>query len=96
MQGTIIWWNPAKTQGVVVVTENGIVQKYFLLQSRISRSPEVIKAGQWAKFVSAAPPPKQGLLPVAQAVEVSETAFIDTGVAALAIAGADTLKAGVA
>ena len=84
MQGTIIWYNTAKTQGVIAVLENGMIQKYFLLQSRIARSPEVIRAGQFARFVAVASPPKPGLLPVALAVEISGTPFIDAGVNALA------------
>ena len=84
MQGTIVWYSPKQTQGIISVTENGIVQKFFLLQSRIARSPEVIKAGQFARFMAVAPPPKSGLLPVALAVEVSDTPFIDAGVDALA------------
>jgi hypothetical protein len=84
MQGTIIWYSAEKTQGIISVTENGIVQKYFLLLTRIARSPEVIRAGQFVRFVVATPPPKPGLLPVAQAVEVSDTPFIDAGADALA------------
>jgi hypothetical protein len=75
MQGIIVWYDPKKTQGIISVTENGIVQKYFLLLSRIARSPETIKAGQFAKFIAVGPPPKPGLLPVALAVEISETPF---------------------
>lgn len=85
MQGTIIWYNAAKTQGIIAVTENGIVQKFFLLQSRIARSPEVIRAGQFARFVGIAPPPKPGLLPVALGVEISETPFVDSGIDALKV-----------
>jgi hypothetical protein len=85
MQGTIIWYNAAKTQGIIAVTENGIVQKFFLLQSRIARSPEVIKAGQFARFVGFAPPPKPELLPVALAVEISEIPFADAGIEALKV-----------
>ena len=87
MHGTIIWYSPKKTQGIISVTENGTVQKYFLLKSRIARSPEVVKTGQFAKFVAIAPPPKPGLLPVALAVEISDTPFVDVG--------ANALKAGV-
>jgi hypothetical protein len=87
MIGTIVWYSPKKTQGIVSVTENGIVQKFFLLHSRVVRSPEKIRIGQFARFVAVAPPPKPGLLPVALAVEISDTPFIDTGL--------DTLKAGL-
>lgn len=84
MEGQIIWYNTAKSQGVIAVTENGITQRYFLLHSKIARSPEIIKAGQFARFVAAAPPPKPGLLPVALAVEISETPFVNAGIGALA------------
>jgi hypothetical protein len=84
VKGTIVWYSPKKTQGIISVTENGIVQKFFLLQSRIVRSPEVIRAGQFARFVAVAPPPKPGLLPVALAVEISDTPFTTAGVNALA------------
>ena len=84
MQGTIVWYSPSKTQGIISVTENGIVQKYFLLLSRIQRSPEIIRAGQFARFLAVAPPPKPGLLPVALAVEISDMPFVDAGVSALA------------
>jgi hypothetical protein len=77
MEGTIIWYSPLKTQGIIAVTENGQVQKYFLLKSRIARSPEVVKTGQFAKFLAFAPPPKLGLLPVALAVEISNLPFVD-------------------
>ena len=87
MEGTIIWYSSERRQGIITVTENGVVQKYFLLKSRIARSPEVVKTGQFAKFVAVAPPPKPGLLPVALAVEVSETPFVD--------ASADALRSGV-
>lgn len=86
MQGTIIWYNPVRNQGVIAVKENGYIQKYFLLQSRITRSPEIIKSGHFAKFIAAAPPPKPGLLPLAVAVEISETPFEDSRVAAAALA----------
>jgi hypothetical protein len=87
MQGTIVWYSPGKSQGIISVTENGIVQKYFLLLSRVARSPEIIKAGQFARFFAAAPPPRPGLLPIALAVEISSTPFVGTGV--------DALKAGL-
>ncbi len=83
MLGTIVWYNPKKDQGIISVTQDGIVQKYFLLKSRIARSPEVVKTGQFVKFLVVAPPPKPGLLPVALAVEVSDTPFVDAGVNAL-------------
>ena len=83
MEGTIIWYSPERRQGIITVTENGVVQKYFLLKSRIARSPEVVKTGQFARFVAVAPPPKPGLLPVALAVEVSETPFVEAGTDAL-------------
>ena len=85
MEGTIVWYSSKKTQGIISVTDNGIVQKYFLLHSRIARSPELIKAGQFAKFVAVAPPPKPGLLPVALAVEISDTPFVDAGIEALKV-----------
>jgi len=84
MTGTIVWWSTVKFHGIISVTENGIVQKYFMLQTRIARSPEVIKAGQFVRFLAVQPPPKAGLLPMALAVEVSDTPFIDAGAAALA------------
>ena len=77
MLGKIVWWTPETTQGLIAVTEHGIVRKFFLLQSRIARSPEVIKPGQYVRFVAVAPPPKPGHLPVALAVEVSDTPFAD-------------------
>ena len=84
MLGTIVWYSAEKSHGIISVTENGIVQKYFLLQTRIARSPEIIKAGQFVKFLAVQPPPKAGLLPMALAVEVSDTPFVDAGAAALA------------
>jgi len=84
MLGTITWWSAVKCHGIITVTKNGIVQKYFLLHNRIARSPEVIKAGQFARFIAVAPPPKPGLLPVALAVEISDMPFVDAGVDALA------------
>ena len=87
MIGTIVWYSPEKQQGIVSVTENGIVQKYFLLLSRIARSPEIIRTGQFARFIAVAPPPKPGLLPLALAVEVSDTPFVDAGADALLKAG---------
>jgi hypothetical protein len=87
MLGTIVWYSPGKSQGIISVTENGIVQKYFLLLSRVARSPEIIKTGQFARFSVAAPPPRPGLLPIAVGVEISTDPFVD--------AGAEALKAGV-
>ena len=87
MQGTILWYSPEKSQGIISVTKSGIVQRYFLLQSRIARSPEVIRAGHFVRFGAAAPPPKQGLLPTALAVEISDMPFAEEGI--------DALKAGV-
>jgi hypothetical protein len=84
MLGTIVWYNTKKNQGIISVTQDGIVQKYFLLKSRIARSPEVVKTGQFVKFLAVAPPPKPGLLPVALAVEVSNAPFVDAGSDALA------------
>jgi hypothetical protein len=71
--GKIIW--SAKGRSIVSVTKNGIVQKYFLLDSRIHRSPEFITVGQYVKFEGTAPAPKTGLLPVILAAEVSNTPF---------------------
>ena len=85
MQGEIIWYNPVKKTGIIAVIEqDGMMQKYFLLYSRVIRCPEVIKPGQYVKFVATAPPPKPGLLPVALAVEISDMPFVDAGVDALA------------
>jgi len=84
MQGTIVWYSTEKRQGVISVTQDGIVSKYFLLYSRIARSPEHIKTGQFVRFFAVSAPPKQGLLPYALAVEVSDTPFVDAGIDALA------------
>jgi hypothetical protein len=91
MEGTIIWYSPERKQGIIVVTANGLMQKYFLLKSRIARSPEVVKTGQFARFVAVAPPPRPGLLPIALAVEISDAPFVDAGANALAssMAGAE-------
>jgi hypothetical protein len=90
MVGTVIWYNTARKQGLIAVTENGIVQKYFLLESRIARCPEIIRPGQYVKFEAFAPPPRPGLLPYAMAVEISNEPFIDSGLAALAGAPQNT------
>jgi hypothetical protein len=90
MIGTVIWYNAARSQGLIAVTQNGIVQKYFLLESRVARSPEIIKAGQYAKFDAFAPPPRPGLLPYAMAVEISDTPPIDSGITALAVTPQNT------
>lgn len=79
MNGKIVWYNSTKAQGVIEVRESGTIQKYFLLQSRIARQPELIKAGQFVKFDKADPPPKPGLLPMARAVEISEASSVDVG-----------------
>ena len=85
MLGTLIWYDPVKTHGLIAVTENGEVRKFFLLKSRIARSPENVKTGQFVKFLAFAPPPKPGLLPVALAVEISNEPFtVDAGISALA------------
>jgi hypothetical protein len=86
MIGNIIWYSTERSQGIISVTENGIVQKYFLLSSRVSRAPVIIKVGYYARFVAFAPPPKPGLLPVALAIEISETPFV---VADIEVGGAN-------
>jgi len=83
MIGTLVWWSPAKGRGIISVTDQGIVQKYFLLGSRIHRSPEFITIGQYVKFEGSVPPPRPGLLPVVLAAEVSNTPF-DTSSPAVA------------
>jgi hypothetical protein len=90
MIGTIVWYNAARSQGLIAVTQNGIVQKYFLLESRVARSPEIIRPGQYAKFEAFAPPPRPGLLPYALAVEISNEPFIESGIAALAVTPQNT------
>ena len=85
MVGTILWWNQAKTSGLVqVVNENGEVTKYWLLESRIVQRPQQIKAGNHVKFFNALHPKRQDLLPTAIGVVVSEHPFVDSGVGALA------------
>jgi hypothetical protein len=86
MQGLIVWWSVAKSHGVVSVTENGQNQRYFLLLSRIVSAPEQIRAGQYVKFVSAVPPRRPDLLPLASGVTISESPFVDSG--------ADSIRAG--
>ena len=83
MVGTVVWYNDARSQGLIAVTQNAIVQKYFLLESKIARRPEIIRPGQYAKFEAFAPAPRPGLLPYALAVEISTEPFIDSGIAAL-------------
>jgi hypothetical protein len=73
MIGTIVW--SAKGRSIVSVTEQGVVQKYFLLGSRIHRSPEFITIGQYVKFEGTSPAPRPGFLPVILAAEVSNTPF---------------------
>ena len=76
MNGIVQWYNPRTEKGIVLVTEDGMVSKYFLLYSKIIRSPEVIEAGQFVKFAAVAPPHKIGLLPVMVGVEISRTPFV--------------------
>ena len=60
MIGTIVW--SAKGRSIVSVTEQGVVQKYFLLGSRIHRSPEFITIGQYVKFEGTSSSTKAGVL----------------------------------
>jgi hypothetical protein len=76
MLGTIIYVNPPKGHGLVAVTADGIITRYFLPFARIARSPEVLKVGMFVKFEIVAPPPKPGMLPIALGVEVSDVPFI--------------------
>jgi hypothetical protein len=82
MKGVVKWYSAERTQGVIEVIEGGIVSRYFLLQSKISRSPVVIESGQVAHFPFSLPPLRPGLLPVAMCVEIEPT-DISTGLEAL-------------
>lgn len=84
--GKIVW--SAKGRSIVSVTKNGIVQKYFLTDSRIYRSPEIITVGQHVKFEGSVPPPRPGLLPVILSAEVSNTPFTETP----AVSGLDAVQ----
>jgi hypothetical protein len=82
MQGVVVWYDVARTQGIIQVIEDGIVQRFYLLRSKISRGPVEIKAGQVATFPYAVPPRRPGLLPVAMGVEIKPTS-ISSGLEAL-------------
>lgn len=84
MLGTVVWVDIKRSQGIISVRQDGVVQKYFLLLSRVARSPEIIKIGHHVRFYSATPAPRPGLLPIAQSVEISAEPFVDAGIAALA------------
>lgn len=77
MQGQIVWWTPTKKCGIVEVCDEttGIVQKYFLLFSRIASSPREIKDGQYCRFEAFSKPLKVGLLPMVVAGDISNTPF---------------------
>jgi hypothetical protein len=81
VKGTVIWYDPEKTQGMIQVIEDGIVQRFYLLKSKISRSPVEIKAGQVVTFPYALPPRRPGLLPDAACVEIETD--ISSGLEAL-------------
>jgi hypothetical protein len=86
MIGQILWWSDAKTQGLVSVTnERGEVQSYFLLLSKVVKRPEKIQAGNYVKFHKIVPAARQGLLPLALDVIVSESPFADAGIDALKV-----------
>ena len=66
MIAKIIWWDQHRTQGVVqVVSEQGIVRKFFLLESKIVQRPAEIRTGMFAKFTDVLEPKRPDLLPVA-------------------------------
>jgi hypothetical protein len=75
MQGTIIWWSQAKSHGVISVTQNGQNQRFFLLLSRIASAPGEIRAGQFANFTATCKPAREGLLPLALGVAISDKPF---------------------
>jgi hypothetical protein len=81
MQGVVVWYDPERTQGIIQVIEEGIVQRFYLLRSKVSRGPVEIKAGQVATFPFAMPPRRPGLLPVAMCVEIEPN--ISSGLEAL-------------
>ena len=88
MVGRIVWYSDYKTQGLVTVTnEHGEAQSYFLLLSKIVKRPEKIQAGNFVKFHKIIPAARQGLLPVALEVIVSEHPFTETSAGAAALAG---------
>jgi hypothetical protein len=85
MVGRIVWYSEQRTQGLVSVTnERGEVTSYFMLLSKIVKRPEKIQAGNYVKFHKIVPATRQGLLPLAVDVVVSEHALVDAGVNALA------------
>jgi len=88
MIGRIVWYSDYKTQGLVTVTnEQGEVQSYFLLLSKIVKRPDKIQAGNYVKFHKIVPAARQGLLPLALDVIVSEYPFAETNAGAAALAG---------
>jgi hypothetical protein len=62
-------------------------QRFFLLMSRITSAPEVIKAGQYVRFLSAGQALHPDLLPLALNAIISERPLSNSG--------DDTLKAGL-
>jgi len=78
MEGRIIWWSPSKFHGVISATQDGKNQRFFLLMSRITSAPEIIRAGQFVKFTSSGQAPRLDLLPLAMNVVISDQPF-ETG-----------------
>jgi hypothetical protein len=83
MKGVVQWYDAEATRGVIQVEQDGIIQRFLLLRSKISRSPVEIKAGQVASFPYAMPPRRPGLLPVAMCIDIEPT-NIAVGIEALA------------
>jgi len=84
MIAKIIWWDQHRTQGVMqVVSEQGIVKKFFLLESKIVQRPAEIRTGMFAKFTDALEPKRPDLLPIAINVVVFSQPLVIAGVEAL-------------
>jgi hypothetical protein len=76
--GRILWYSEHKSQGIILVDNGGEVgTRYFLLKSKIIKSPAVISAGMYVKFKDYLNPKRPDLLPVAVQVVVSENPFVD-------------------
>jgi hypothetical protein len=84
MIAKIIWWDQHRTQGVMqVVNEQGIVKKFFLLESKIVQRPAEIRTGMLSKFTDALEPKRPDLLPVAINVVVFSQPLVIADVEAL-------------
>ncbi len=71
--GKVEWYSQRRGFGILSSrADDGAIEKFFVHVTKIVRSPEKIEFGQQATFTVGLPPRKEGELPMAVNVTITE------------------------